>query len=170
MKRRSSNDYPLMAFCGIIFFLLYIFQYTDNIIGSGSGTFPQLMLGASLFSGMFFGDKYGAIFGFFLGTFVDAVSAETLCYNGIMMMLIGYFGGVAVQRLINNNFRSAILLIFISATIYYFGIWSIMHFSVVRLKTEIFRSLFLTVLFSLPIYALLHFAVKLRKKQLIKRG
>ena len=170
MKRKISYDYPLMSLCGIVFFIIYIFQYTDNILGSGTGAFPQLMLGASLFSGMFFGDKYGAVFGFFLGTFVDAVSADTLCYNGIIMMLIGYFAGVAVQRLINNNFRSAILLILISSVIYYFGIWSMMHFSTAVLKTFIFRSVFLTVLFSLPIYAMLSIATMLRKKQLMKRG
>ena len=168
MKRSKEYDYPLLCAIGCIFFIIYILQYTDGVF-SKSGIFPQLMLSCTVFSAMFFGDGVGAAFGFVAGALVDAVSAGAICFNTIIMMLLGYVCGLSVKFLINNNFRSAVLVSVATSFIYYFCKWCNLGFGTLCFKEQIAPSCFLTILFSAPIYVIIYFAVRIRKRQLLKR-
>lgn len=169
MKKNNALDYPLIVFISIVYLVIYVIQYTDGVFPKNL-YFPQLMLPAALFSGMFLGDRVGAVFGFFIGTAVDAVAADTICYNGIFMLLAGYLGGVLVQFLINNNFRASLIVSSISTFLYYFGLWVINGFDVPTLTVCYIPAFFSTVFFSVVLYLLLIFLFKFRKKQLQKKN
>ena len=53
--------------------------------------------------GMYWDDRIGAIFGFLLGSCVDAVAADTICYNTISLMLILYGVAFIVVEKLNKN-------------------------------------------------------------------
>ncbi len=169
MKRNKALDYPLIVAVSIVYFVIYVIQYTDGVFPKNL-YFPQLMLPAALFSGMFFGDRVGAVFGFFIGTAVDAVAADTICYNGIFMLLAGYFGGVLVQFVINNNFRASLIVSSISTLLYYFGLWVINRFDIPTLTLCYIPAFFSTVFFSVFLYFLLLLFFKIRKKQLLNKN
>lgn len=152
MKKNYMKDYTAYAVCGILFFLLYIIQYSDILSPQAARGFPQFMLIATVFSGMFWKDKSGAIFGFFAGAMVDAVSSDVVCFNTIFMLLCGYLSGVLVEKIVNNNFRAAFIMMLTGAVIYYFFKWMILGFDTHIFKTVIFRSVVLTMLFSIPLY------------------
>ncbi len=165
MKQRNSYDYPLLGVFGIIFFIIYILQYTDGVFKS-TGVIPQLMLPIAVFCGMYWDDRLGAVFGFILGSCVDAVSANTICYNSIMLMLIGYFSGVLATKLINNNFRASIIMSLGSSLIYYFGYWCVSGFNPQYMSQVYVKVVFLTVLYAVPLYWGMKLIINLRKKTL----
>ena len=153
---------------GVIFFLVYIIQYTDGIFRVGSGVFPQIMLPITVYCGMFWDDKIGAIYGFLLGSLVDAVSANTICYNSIMLMLIGYSSGLLITHIINNNFRSSLILSLAYSVIYYFGCWCISGFSsdyILRIYPKV---ILYTLFISIPVYLGIKLIINLRKKSFSK--
>ena len=168
MKKNKELDYPLLTFFGILFFIIYIVFYTDGAT-ENYGAVPQMLLIATVFSGMFWGDKIGAIFGFLIGAALDAVAINTTCFNSITCMLIGYFCGVAIERIINNNFKASLIVITLVCIIYnvlkcVFGI-----ISMAFLLNKVPYIIFLTVMYSIPVYWAMHFIIILRKKQLLKR-
>lgn len=165
MKQRESYDLPLLAVFGAMFFLIYIIQYTDGIF-SANRSMPQLMLPIVVFCGMYWDDRIGAIFGFLLGSCVDAVAADTICYNAISLMLIGYVSGLLIEKIINNNFRASMLLILGFSLIYYFGCWCVSGFSVGYISKIYFELVFNTVIFSIPLYWFMRWIINLRKKTL----
>lgn len=169
MKRNKQCDYPLLSFIGVVFFAVYILQYTDGVFET-YGVFPQLMLPCVVFSAMFFGDGIGAVFGFVAGALVDAVGAGTICYNTIILMLLGYAFGIAVKVIINNNFRSAVIAIIAACAVYYFGRWCSLGLSYEVFRLRIAPSCFLTLIYSVPIYLFIYFSVRFRKKQLLKNS
>ena len=165
MKQRESYDLPLLAVFGAIFFLIYIIQYTDGVFSFNSAI-PQLMLPIVVCCGMYWDDRIGAIFGFFLGSCVDAVAADTICYNTISLMLIGYVSGLLIEKIINNNFRASLLLVFGFSLIYYFGCWCMSGFSSGYMSKIYFELVFNTVIFSIPLYWFMRWIINLRKKTL----
>ena len=165
MKQSNSYDYPLLAINGAIFFLIYIVQYTDGIIKI-TDTVPQLMLPIVVFCGMYWDDRVGAVFGFILGSCVDAVGANTICYNSIMLMLLGYLSGVLVTKIINNNFRASIIMSFGSGLIYYFGLWCVGGFNPQYISHTYLKMVLLTVVSAVPIYWGMKLIIYLRKKYL----
>ena len=165
MKQRDSYDLPLLVVFGVIFFLIYVVQYTDGVFGA-VGTIPQFMLPIVIFCGMYWDDRVGAIFGFLLGSCVDAVAAETICFNTIFLMLIGYISGLLISKIINNNFRASLLLTLVFSLIYYFGCWCISDFSVGYMIDIYPKIIFNTILFSIPLYWGMKWIIKLRKKSL----
>ena len=166
MKQRNSYDYPLLIVFGFIFFFIYIIQYTDGVSRESAGSIPQLMLPAAIFCGMYWDDKIGAIFGLVLGSLVDAVSANTICYNSIILMLMGYISGVLITKIINNNFRASLILTLGSALVYYFGYWCINGFKPQYLSQYYIKLVFLTVVASIPLYWGMKLIIGIRKKML----
>lgn len=169
MKKNSQTDYVVITIVSVIYFAVYILQYTDGIFGNIT-KFPQLMLAAAVCSGLFFGDKIGPVFGFIIGAAVDAVSADTVCYNCIIMFLISYFCGVAVTYLINNNFKSIFIVMFVSVVVYYFGIFAISKFNVHLFKTHTLPLAIITYIFSIPFYCLIRAIIYSRKRYLQKHS
>lgn len=166
MKQRNSYDYPLLIVFGFIFFFIYIIQYTDGSSQESVGSFPQLMLPAVVFCGMFWDDKVGAVFGLVFGSLVDAVGANTICYNSIILMLLGYLSGVLITKIINNNFRASIIMTLGSALIYYFGYWCVSGFNSDYLSQYYIKLVFLTVVFSIPLYWGMKIIISIRRKML----
>lgn len=168
MKKNKELDYPLLAFFGAIFFVIYIIIYTDGITQK-YGEIPQILLCATAFSGMFWGEKMGAVFGFIIGAGLDAVSIKATCFNSIICLLLGYFCGVAVSRIINNNFKSSLIVMLVVSVIYnlFKCICGIINFN--YLLNQAPYTIFLTVICSIPLYWFMHFIIVLRKRQLLKR-
>ncbi len=162
MKKTNKYDYAAFIIGGIVFFFLYLLQYSDIWDTERMG-FPQLMLSAAILSGMFWGDKIGSIFGFFIGGFVDAVAYDSICFNTIFMILAGYFSGILVLKLINNNFKAALLLSFSVTILYYFCRWCFSGFKINLLETGLVHSAFWTILYFLPMYGFMYLLN--RKKQ-----
>ncbi len=154
MKNANKQDYIAYISCGAIFFILYIIQYSDIWDKEKMG-FPQLMLCATILSGIFWGDKIGAIFGFFFGSMVDAVAYDVICFNTIFMLLCGYFSGILVLKLLNNNFRAAVLMSLGWISIYYFGKWCVLGLQLHWLENGLVHSAFLTVLYFMPMYGIM---------------
>lgn len=169
MKKSKELDYPLLTFFGIIFFIIYIVFYTNGVTDK-YGAVPQILLSATVFMGMFFGDKVGAIFGFLIGSALDAVSTNTTCFNSITCLLLGYFCGVAITLIINNNFKASLIMVLLVSLIYNVlkSIFGVVSFD--YLLNQMPYTVFLTVIFSIPLYWGIYLIVFLRKKQLLKRN
>lgn len=166
MKKNYKTDPQLLTTFAGIYFLLYIFQFNDNSSFLSSSNFPNFMLIASVFTGMYFGDKIGAIFGFFIGAFVDAISYDVICFNTIFMMLCGYIGGLLIITLLNNNFRTSLILIITASLIYYLCKFALNGFNFEIFRYSYTKSIFLTVIFSIPFYLGMNLIIKKRKKKL----
>ncbi len=163
MKQRETYDLPLLVVFGIIFFLIYILQYTDGVFKQ-NGSLPQFMLPVAVFCGMYWDDKIGAIFGLVFGSCVDAVSANTICYNSIALMLIGYTSGLLITKIINNNFRASLLMSLGYSLIYYFGYWCVSGFTTGYMSLIYPKAILYTLIFSIPLYWAMKLIIKLRDK------
>lgn len=166
MKKNYITDPQLLVTLSGIYFLLYMVQYNDNFSIFNGGNFPNFMLISTIITGMFLGDKMGSVFGFFIGAFMDAVAFDTICFNSIFMLLCGYFCGVLVATYLNNNFKTSLILSTVISFIYYFTRVCINGFDLELFRYDYIKSIFLTIVFSIPLYAIINLIIKQRKKKL----
>lgn len=124
MNKQNTSFLPVVVYA-VIFFVFYIFTYTDILpltIGNASA---QLLISAVVAVAIFYGEWTGFVVGMIAGIFADSVAANTVCFNMIALMLIGFTVGLIINRYFNRNIFSAIILCATSSIIYFFMHWLI---------------------------------------------
>lgn len=124
MNKQNTSLLPTVIYAAI-FFVFYILTYTDILRLSIGNAAPQLLVSAVVAVAFFYGEWTGFIVGMVAGIFADAVAASTVCFNMITLMLIGLTVGLLINRYLNQNIFSAIILCAAANLIYFFAYWLI---------------------------------------------
>lgn len=98
--------------------LLYIIQYTPNLLPSVWGTKPQLLLIFALSISIFDGEAAGMWYGLAAGLLMDLSSTYVFGFYGIIIMLLCYCCGALVVYLMRNNLVAYMLLCLASLVIF----------------------------------------------------
>lgn len=145
-----------LCLAAILLFLLYILQYGGFFPASGAA--PILLLPALIISAMYLGEWRGAFLGLFTGVFMDAVSADSFCFNTVSLFLIGCACGLLIRLLLNNTAISAMILcggftfLYISAR--WIAFYTVRGFDGAQYHFIHYclPSFFITFLLSIPLY------------------
>ncbi len=124
MNKQNTSYLPAIIY-GAIFLLFYLITYTDLLVINIGNAAPQLLISAVVAIGIFYGEWTGFTIGMITGIFADAVAANTVCFNMITFMLIGLITGLLINRYLNLNIFSAMILSLCASFLYHFAYWFI---------------------------------------------
>ncbi len=110
-----------------IFFIFFIITYTDILKINIGNAAPQLMLPAVVAVAFFYGEWTGFAVGMVAGALCDAFAANTVCFNMIALMLIGFVVGIVINRYFNQNIFSALILSLMASFVYFFSLWLVYY-------------------------------------------
>lgn len=124
MNKQNSSYLPTIIY-GAIFLIFYLITYTDLLVLNIGNAAPQLLISAVVSIGIFYGEWTGFTVGMVAGVFADAVAANTVCFNMLTFMLIGLITGLLINRYLNLNIFSALILSLASSLFYHISYWFI---------------------------------------------
>ncbi len=124
MNKQNTSYLPAIIY-GAIFILFYLITYTDLLVINIGNAAPQLLISAVVAVGIFYGEWTGFTVGMITGIFADAVAANTVCFNMITFMLIGLITGLLINRYLNLNIFSAMILSLAASFLYHLSFWII---------------------------------------------
>ena len=101
----------LIAISIPFFFLLQSCVFTSMELGN---VIPNLMVLIVCVYGFFYGEKTGAVCGFFAGMLMDIFFGEMLGLNALIIMLIGYINGGFSGLFYAEDIRLPLILITLS--------------------------------------------------------
>lgn len=90
--------------------LVYIIQYTPNLLPSFLGVKPLLLVVFAVSIAMFEGEGPAMWIGLAAGLLMDMSAGSVFGFNGLILMLICYVCGALVVYLMRNNIVSAMVL------------------------------------------------------------
>ncbi len=108
-----------------MFLLFFALTYTEVLPLKIVNAAPMLLVPLTVAIGFFYGEWAGFTAGMVMGIFADAVAADTVCFNMIVLMFVGLATGILVNHYINKNILSAIMLSFAASIVYFFLSWLI---------------------------------------------
>lgn len=126
MNKQNSSALAKAIYVAI-FFVFFIITYTDIFKINIGNAAPQLMLPAVVAVAFFYGEWTGFVVGMVSGALCDAFAANTVCFNMIALMLIGFAVGLVINRYFNQNVFSALILSFAAAFAYFFSLWLVYY-------------------------------------------
>lgn len=91
-------------------FLVYIIQFTPNLLPSFLGVKPLLLVVFALSISMFESENRAMWIGLIAGLFMDLGSSTVFGFNALILMVLCYICGVLVVFLMRNNIVSAMVL------------------------------------------------------------
>ena len=94
----------------LLFFLAFIFHYTDIIDISIKNAAPLIILPLLVAFSIFNKPMTSAAAGLLIGVCMDSAASGAVCFNAALLMLSAALISVSAERLFNRNIRSAILL------------------------------------------------------------
>ena len=123
-----SKAKSIISFAGYMLICLFIclMQSTGLLTLQIKTASALLMLPAVIYAGYYFGDTMGGIIGFVVGALTD-VYASTLCYNTIILAIMGFVCGFITNHYFNKNFSAAVVLNAICAAVYFFLKWLLLY-------------------------------------------
>ncbi|MEE0947017.1 MAG: rod shape-determining protein MreD [Acutalibacteraceae bacterium] len=152
----KKRKFPYLE--AIIGFVLFIFHYTSLIDVTVRTASPFILLPLCVAVSMYYGEFTGLIFGLVCGIFCDSVSSGTVCFNTLILMLLGFFIGILAKNIFNRNFPAALVLSLIACATYFLIKWCVFYLSgdvegkVYYLLWFLAPSAFYTALFIIPFY------------------
>lgn len=157
VKEKNLNNVVLALQCFLVF-CIAILHYNNLFtlkIGNASPVIiiPFLII-VSFYSGMW----RGVAFAFAYGIYMDAVAADTLCFNTLVLGLTICVCGVLITYFFNRNI-SSVLLLSICASVFYFLLKWLFLFVFAGVEHNLdylfyyaFPSAIYTALFIIPFY------------------
>lgn len=115
----------------ITFFIIYFLQVNFFNWFNIAGIKPNLFVMLILFIGLFAGKKYGIVFGFLLGIYLDLLVAKTVGFSGILYAIVGFLAGY-FEKTFSKDSKITIILMVIGSTVFYevlFYLYNILKFS-----------------------------------------
>ena len=146
--------------------LTFLLQNTGGLFPTPGGVHAMLLVPLTICIAMFERETAGIFYGLFAGAMLDAFSAETICYHGIILTVIGFVSGALITYLMRNNLTCSVILSAIFTFIYnslYFVIYcafkNIDNSLMVYFKYY-FLSMIYTVIFTPVFYFIVRSIVK----------
>ena len=166
---QSKKRHPWIAVVNfMLFFLAFIFHYTDIIDISIKNAEPLIIIPLLTAFSMFSGTGASAAVGLLTGIFMDSSASGAVCFNAALLMLSAALISVSAERLFNRNIRSAILLCVLASLVYYLLRWLCFYaFSagagdnLTCLLSYAFPSMLYTDIFIIPFYFLYKYFYRL---------
>lgn len=169
-EKYNSSVYYILAFgCFGIFILQRIEGFSLKI---GTAV-PVLLIPAVISIACFLREWTGFWFGLFCGIALDTVTNGTSCFNTFLLIIIGFFSGIAFHYIINRNIKSVLIVSALSSIIYFTLKWFFLTVltndssaTTILLKYELPSALY-TIIFIVPFF----FSVKwLTEKNLVQKS
>lgn len=167
IKKKKIAVYGTFSVLALI---LFVIQYNAAWQPEPGKPAVMIMVPFVMIAGILFKDWAGAFYGLVVGSAMDIVTPGTICFNAIMLMLLGWFSGFLIHRLMINNWISSVLIIFLNTTIYGLMKWLIF----VVLATDGEPALYMThitlptVLLSASVGIILYFLLRTLARYLVK--
>ena len=159
---QSKKRHPWIAVVNfMLFFLAFIFHYTDIIDISIKNAEPLIIISLLTAFSMFSGTGASAAVGLLTGIFMDSSASGAVCFNAAVLMLSAAMVSVFAERLFNRNIRSAILLCVLTSLFYFLLRWAVFYAfrsgaqdNLTYLLSYAFPSVLYTDIFVFPFYFL----------------
>ena len=165
VKEKNLSNIVL-ALQSFLIFCIAILHYSNLFslkIGNASPVIiiPFLII-VSFYSGMW----RGVFFAFIYGIYMDAVAADTLCFNTLVLGFIICICGILITYFF-NRYISSVLLLSLCASVAYFGLKWLFLFLFAGIEHNLdylfyyaFPSAIYTAIFALPFYYIAKFLNK----------
>lgn len=151
----------------LMFCLLFLLHFSGILTIRSLHATPAILLPFLVTFCMFTGELSSALTGLIIGIFMDAFTSGGSYLHTFYFFILGCLVSILVHYLLNNNFKSAIMLSLVASLIYYFLRWFFFHAfnsSVVDstgyLMQYALPSVIYTNLFAVPFYFLQSFINK----------
>lgn len=108
-----------------MFLVFFALTYTELLPLKIANATPMLLVPLTVAIGFFYGEWAGFAGGMVMGILADAVAADTVCFNMIVLMLIGVTTGILVNHYMNKNIFSILMLSLAAAMLYFLFSWLI---------------------------------------------
>lgn len=154
----------------LLFAVLFVLHYTDLLKITVLHASPMLLLPFLAALAMFLEELPAALAGAAGGIFADSVSGGGFCFHTLFFFLTCFTISLLVHYLLNNNFRTAIMLSLLTAIAYYLLRWLAFHAftgadnSIDYLMQYALPSALYTAVFFLPFYFLQRLIHRFRSK------
>ena len=99
----------------VFFFVLQTCVFTHFKLGT---VIPNLLVLVICIYGFFFGEKSGAMYGFFAGLLMDIFFGEMIGLNALILVIIGYLNGGLSDLFYDEDIRLPMFLIALSDATY----------------------------------------------------
>lgn len=119
-KQRKLTVYVINAGLLIAVCLL---QYSPYAFYKISTAVPVFAVGLTCAVAAFFGEWHGAAWGALAGVCMDALSADSVCFHTLTLMVVGLVCGILMSHLLNSNYRACLVLCFIASAIFFVSDW-----------------------------------------------
>lgn len=157
---QTKKRHPWINFISfLLFFLAFIFNYTDIINISIKNAEPLIILPLLTAFSMFGGVGVSAAVGLITGIFMDSCASGAVCFNAAVLMLSAVAVSLLSERLFNRNIRSAVLLCVLVSLVYFLLRWAVFEAftagaqdNLTYLLSYAFPSMLYTDIFIFPFY------------------
>src|SRR5437870_2943939 len=102
--------------------ILFILQVTFSELVSVKGVFPNLLLLATVFSGLQLGPVSGEWTGFIWGLLSDVASISVFGSQTFMLTLVGYIAGRLQGKIDEEKTVAQMVLVFLTSILYVLGL------------------------------------------------
>ena len=123
--RAHSNAYLRYTVLGLVVLLVYLLQVTPRIFPSIGGALPAPLVPLTVVIAMREHEVAGAAFGLACGLLMDASSASSMGFHAILLLIVGFLCGLLASSLLNDTFRTALLLGVAATALYSVAHWAI---------------------------------------------
>ncbi len=158
MKNNRTNSLNCGVWYTLLFLLLYLVTYTEILsLRIGNAT-PIPLIAATVVVAFYHGTWVGFTAGLLTGIFMDAVASGTVCFNTIIMMIIGCVAGALTTYMMNKNIFSVGILSIGSCLLYFICRWLFFYFITGNTEAHIYLiihaipSAIYSALFIIPLF------------------
>lgn len=102
----------------LVFFILYFLQVNFFSWFDIANVKPNLFVILVLFIGLFMNKRVAAIFGFFMGIYLEILTGKQVGISAIIYAIIGYLGGF-LDKSFSKESKITIILMVIGSTLVY---------------------------------------------------
>lgn len=124
IEYRIKNRY-VFAYLAALSFMLYILQSTKGVFPVIYGGRCVVLVPLVIYSGMLFKNYIGTFLGLFAGMLMDINTNGFICFNAIVLMLIGCASWLLVNCYLNKNFLTAVIINLLFTSIYFLIKWAL---------------------------------------------
>lgn len=133
--RTRSNAYLRYTVLGVLVLIVYLLQVTPRVLPSIGGALPAPLLPLTVVIALREHEVAGAAFGLACGLLMDATSTSAMGFQAVLLLLLGFGCGLLASSLLNDTFRTALLLGAVSTALYCLSHWAVTApFAVLRTR------------------------------------
>lgn len=125
--RRDRDKYIAFGVNLLVFSVLFIGHYCFGDLFAIGASKPIAFLAMFTAFSMFHDELPCALTGLAVGICMDGVTGETVCFNSIILILIGVTTSLISKHLFNRNIRSAFVLSLLGNLVYFGTRWLIFY-------------------------------------------